>query len=169
MTRARVGAPGRPGFFALARFLASHAGARSEQSRRRSPRNRKASSSRHAGTATMATGAGTPTAGRSHHTAALGMLRAMTRGEVVTPRMHEYDAMRRGYNAGIDHRPAAILRCVDESDVIAGIRFARHQGWSLSVRGSGHSLAGFGMCDGGLALDLSAMKSLQIEAARRTA
>jgi FAD/FMN-containing dehydrogenase len=114
-------------------------------------------------------GARAPVAGRSRRAGALRTLRAATRGELLAPGASAYDTARRGYNGAIDRRPAAILRCAGVSDVAAGIRFARAHRWPLAVRGGGHSLAGFGMCDDGLALDLSRMNALYVDPERRIA
>jgi FAD/FMN-containing dehydrogenase len=69
----------------------------------------------------------------------------------------------------IDRRPAAIARCADPADVIQCVNFARENGVLLAVRGGGHSVAGNGVCDGGLVIDLSAMRAVEVDAARRRA
>jgi FAD/FMN-containing dehydrogenase len=80
-----------------------------------------------------------------------------------------YDTARTLPNAMIDRRPAIIARCTGAADVIACVRFAREHDVVVSVRGSGHSVAGKSICDGGLMIDLSAMKGICIDLARRTA
>ena len=69
----------------------------------------------------------------------------------------------------IDRRPALIARCAGAADVVAGVRFAREHDLLLSVRGGGHSVAGSAVCEGGLMLDLSGMKGVRIDPARRIA
>jgi FAD/FMN-containing dehydrogenase len=80
-----------------------------------------------------------------------------------------YDMARTLPNAMIDRRPAIIARCTGAADVIACVRFAREHDVVVSVRGGGHSVAGKSICDGGLMIDLSAMKGIRIDLARRTA
>jgi len=69
----------------------------------------------------------------------------------------------------IDRRPAVIARCAGAADVIACVRFAREHEVLVAVRGGGHSVAGKSVCDGGLMIDLSAMKGIRVEPGRRTA
>ena len=95
-------------------------------------------------------------------------LRAIVRGSVLCPTDEGYDAGRRIFNGMIDMRPALILRAAGAADVIAGIGFAHEHGLILSVRGGGHGIAGKALCEGGLTLDLSRMKGIRVEPARRT-
>jgi FAD/FMN-containing dehydrogenase len=68
----------------------------------------------------------------------------------------------------IDRRPALIVRCSGAADVIACVNFAREQDVLVSVRGGGHSVAGKSVCDGGLMIDLSAMKGIRVNPAKKT-
>jgi FAD/FMN-containing dehydrogenase len=68
----------------------------------------------------------------------------------------------------IDRRPTLIARCAGVADVITSIRFARDQRLLVSVRGGGHSIPGFSVCDGGLMIDLSRMRGVRVDAARET-
>jgi FAD/FMN-containing dehydrogenase len=88
---------------------------------------------------------------------------------VIHPNDPGYDDARAVFNAMIDRRPLAIVRCRDALDVAAGIRYARDHDLVLSVRGGGHGVAGNAVCDGGIMLDLSAMKDVTVDPARRTA
>jgi FAD/FMN-containing dehydrogenase len=90
-------------------------------------------------------------------------------GDVVRPADDEYDSSRAVFNAMIDRRPVAILRCHDTSDIARGIAFARRHGLPVSVRGGGHNVAGNAVCDDGLLLDLAPMKTVQIDPAGRVA
>ena len=74
-----------------------------------------------------------------------------------------YEAARKIYNAMIDHRPAIIARCAGTTDVIAAVNFARNNGLLVSVRGGGHNVSGNAVCDGGLMIDLSPMKSVRVD------
>ncbi|HEX3418751.1 MAG TPA: FAD-binding oxidoreductase, partial [Stellaceae bacterium] len=69
----------------------------------------------------------------------------------------------------IDRRPALIARCAGVADVIAAVRFARTHELLVSVRGGGHNITGNAVCEGGLMIDLSPMKSVRVDPARRTA
>ena len=69
----------------------------------------------------------------------------------------------------IDRRPALIARCAGPADVISCVNFARNKDLVLAVRGGGHSFPGHSMCDGGLVIDLSHMKSIRVDPVARTA
>jgi FAD/FMN-containing dehydrogenase len=90
-------------------------------------------------------------------------------GDVLRPGDREYDSARAVFNAMIDRRPLAIMRCRDAADVARGIAFARKHDLVLSVRGGGHNVAGSAVCDGGIVLDLSPMKNLHVYPGHRTA
>jgi len=96
-------------------------------------------------------------------------LRTQFRGALVRPGEEGYDEARRVWNGAIDRRPALIARCAGADDVVEAIRFARERELAVSVRGGGHSVAGHGVCDGGLMLDLSLMKSVRVDPGARTA
>ena len=99
---------------------------------------------------------------------AIEKLRSKMRGAVLCPGQDGYDTARTVPNAMIDRRPAAIARCTGAADVIASVRFAREHELLVSVRGGGHSIAGKAVCDGGLMIDLSAMKGIRVDPRRRT-
>jgi FAD/FMN-containing dehydrogenase len=102
------------------------------------------------------------------HKPALEDLRSSLRGDVLLPRDVGYDDARRIFNALIDHRPALIARCVGAADVVTCVEFARAQGLEVSMRGGGHNVSGKAVCDGGLMIDLAAMKGARVNPARRT-
>ncbi|ARP86481.1 FAD-binding oxidoreductase [Bordetella genomosp. 9] len=102
------------------------------------------------------------------HTA-MDDLKAALRGRVITPSDAEYDETRRVWNAMIDRRPALIVRCAGVADVRCGVRFAHEHGLPLSVRGAGHNIAGSAVCDQGVMIDLSAMRSVRIDPQARRA
>src|SRR6266704_6128009 len=69
----------------------------------------------------------------------------------------------------IDKYAALIVRCIDATDVIAAVTFAREQGMAVAVRSGGHSLSGHSTTDGGMLIDLSPMKAINIDRIRRIA
>lgn len=99
----------------------------------------------------------------------LAQLAAALRGPLIAPGNPEYDTARRVFNAMIDRHPAAIARCAGAADVMACVRFAREHSLPISVRGGGHNVAGSAVCDDGLVIDLSRMKTIRIDPQKRTA
>jgi len=96
-------------------------------------------------------------------------LRAQVRGSVVTPEDEGYDEARAVYNAMIDRHPAVVVRAANVGDVMAAVNLAREGGLDLAVRGGGHSVPGFGTCDGGVVIDLSGMRGVHVDPAAKTA
>jgi FAD/FMN-containing dehydrogenase len=90
-------------------------------------------------------------------------------GRVITPGDAAYDQARTIFYGGFDRRPAAIARPADAAEVAQVISLAREHGLELAVRSGGHSTAGHSTTDGGIVLDLSQMKALEIDAEQRTA
>ncbi len=91
------------------------------------------------------------------------------RGQLVLPRENDYAEACRVWNATVDKKPALIVRCAGVADVIHTVRWAVAEGLVLSVRGGGHNIAGSAMCDGGVVLDLSRQKSVQVDPKTRRA
>ncbi len=91
------------------------------------------------------------------------------RGELIGPGDAGYDRARRVWNGMIDKYPALVARCGDVGDVVSAIQFARSHNLPVAVRGGGHSFAGSGTCDGGIVIDLSGMKRVQVDPINRTA
>ena len=100
--------------------------------------------------------------------AAIDDLAGKVRGELIQPGDPAYDEARRVWNGMIDRRPALVARCRGVADVVACVRFAAEHDLLLAVRGGGHNVAGFGTCDGGLVIDLSAMRGVRVDPVRRT-
>jgi FAD/FMN-containing dehydrogenase len=90
-------------------------------------------------------------------------------GQQFGPGSDGYDEARAVYNAMIDKRPALIARCSGVADVIDAVRLAREKNLPLAVRCGGHSVAGKGVCDGGVLIDLSGMKGVHVDPQARTA
>jgi FAD/FMN-containing dehydrogenase len=80
-----------------------------------------------------------------------------------------YDEARVIFNGMFDRRPALIASCRGAADVMGAVQFARRHQLLLAVRGGGHSVAGNSMCDDGLVIDLSQMKSVIVDRKRRIA
>ena len=99
----------------------------------------------------------------------LSRLRDDLRGDVIAPGDIGYDAARTVFPGNIDRRPAVVVRPADAAEVSTVVSVARDTGLELAVRCGGHSGPGFGVCDGGIVLDLSAMKGLDIDAEGRWA
>jgi FAD/FMN-containing dehydrogenase len=96
-------------------------------------------------------------------------LRRSLAGTVVGPADAEYDVVRRCFNALIDRQPAVIARCVGAGDVALAFDFARAHELPLAVRGGGHNPAGHCVCDGGLVIDLSLMRRVEVTGEARIA
>ena len=90
------------------------------------------------------------------------------RGTLLRPTDEGYDDARTVWNAMIDRRPSLIAQCAGVADVIAAVNFAREQDLLLAVKAGGHNVAGNGVCDDGLVIDLSPMKSIRVDAESRT-
>src|SRR5579859_218773 len=101
--------------------------------------------------------------GLSFDEAIIQDFRTGLRGQVILPGDAEYDNARKVWNGMIDRRPALIARCAGVADVSRAVRLARNQNLLLAVRGGGHNVAGAGTCDGGLVIDLSSMKAVQVD------
>ena len=96
-------------------------------------------------------------------------LRNGFRGELIQPGDREYDSSRVVWNAMADRHPTLIARCTRVVDVVTAVRFAREHDLVIAVRGGGHSVAGFSTCDGGVVIDLSGMRAVEIDPAKRIA
>jgi FAD/FMN-containing dehydrogenase len=90
-------------------------------------------------------------------------LRRSLRGTVIGPEHPEYDAARRCYNAAVDRQPALIVRCAGSGDVATAFDFAGVNALEVAVRGGGHNPAGHCVLDGGLVIDLSEMRSVEVD------
>jgi FAD/FMN-containing dehydrogenase len=88
-------------------------------------------------------------------------------GQILLPGNDAYESARRIWNAMIDRRPALIARCATGADVARAVTCARETGLALAVRGGGHNIAGSAICEGGIVIDLSAMKAATVDAGAR--
>jgi FAD/FMN-containing dehydrogenase len=91
------------------------------------------------------------------------------RGEVLLPADRGFAGACKIWNGMIKRKPAMIVRCAGLSDVMHSVNFAREQNLLLAVRGGGHNIAGNALCNGGMVIDLSTMKSVRVNPETRRA
>jgi FAD/FMN-containing dehydrogenase len=101
--------------------------------------------------------------------AAIREFSSRVRGQLIRPEDDGYDEARTVFYGGFDRRPALIVRVKDATDVSNVIALARESWLELAVRSGGHSVAGHSTTDGGIVLDLSEMKNLELVVERLTA
>lgn len=99
----------------------------------------------------------------------LESLHSQIAGNVLAPSETAYDIARRVHNGMIDRRPAVVVRAHGTADVQAAVRFARERGLEISVRGGGHNVAGNAVTEGGVMIDLSAMRGVHVDPRMRRA
>jgi len=94
---------------------------------------------------------------------------ASFQGRICTAKDENYDSNRQLWNKMIDKSPGVIATCSGVSDVIQAVNFARKNNLLVAIRGGGHSVAGYGMCDGGMVIDLSEMNAIWVDPKNKTA
>jgi FAD/FMN-containing dehydrogenase len=94
---------------------------------------------------------------------AVDQFRSTLRGNLLQPGDPGYDGARALWNAMIDKRPALIACCTGTADVLSAVAFARSQQLPLAVRAGGHNIAGNALCDDGLVIDLTCMRSVHVD------
>jgi FAD binding domain len=99
---------------------------------------------------------------------AIRTFEASLRGELLH-QGQAYEEARKIHNGMIDRRPALIVRCAGVADVMNAVKFARDNNLLVSVHGGGHGVPGFAVCNDGLMIDLSRMKSIHVDPIRRAA
>lgn len=97
------------------------------------------------------------------------LLRARLSCEVILPGDDAYDQVRKVANLRFDRSPAAIVRARTTNDVARAVRFARTNGVPFAIRSGGHSVAGYSNPEGGILIDLSPMKDIDIDPVRKVA
>jgi FAD/FMN-containing dehydrogenase len=100
---------------------------------------------------------------------ALSALAASVHGSVLKPGEKAYDSARRIFNGMIDKRPGVIVQALGAGDVMQAVRFARENDLLVAVRGGGHNVAGYALCDDGMLIDLSRLRSVRVDPKRRVA
>ena len=93
----------------------------------------------------------------------LADFRAHQRGAVLTRASEGYEAARRIWNGAFDRHPALIARCTSAADVIGAVQFAASHDLLVAVRGGGHSLPGYSVCEGGIMIDLAPMQGVRVD------
>lgn len=88
---------------------------------------------------------------------------------LILPNDALFEEKRKVWNAVIDKSPAAIVVCESEEDVVAAVKFANENNLSISIRGGGHHVGGFAVCEGGLMIDLSSMRNVTVDQTRQVA
>ena len=101
------------------------------------------------------------------HPSKIEGLRNSLRGEIILPGDATYESARKIWNAMIDKRPSAIIRCLATSDVVHAVNYARESGSMLAIRGGGHNIGGSALADDGIVIDLSQMKAVSIDPVKR--
>ena len=91
-------------------------------------------------------------------------LQAAMSGAVSRPGEKGYDEAVSIWNGAITRRPAIVASCAENADVVAALAFAQRESLEVSVRGGGHNYAGYALCDGGLMIDLTPMKTVSVNA-----
>ncbi len=96
-------------------------------------------------------------------------LKIRVKGKVILPGDPGYDDARRIWNAMIDRRPAVIVQCTEAADVPNAVLFARDHELEISIRGAGHNIAGNAVCDNGMMIDFSGMRTVRVDVESRRA
>jgi FAD/FMN-containing dehydrogenase len=93
------------------------------------------------------------------------------KGTVILPGDADYDRARApaSFNPRTDKHPRFIARCMTADDIVTALEFAHTQSLEVAVRSGGHDALGASVCEGGIVIDLSQMKSIVIDREHRTA
>jgi len=102
-------------------------------------------------------------------TSAVAEVAKVFAGQLIEPGAPSYDDVRRLHNGAIDKRPALIARCLGTADISDAIKLARAHGLEIAVRGGGHNVAGRACVEGGVMIDLSLMRQVSVDPARKIA
>ncbi len=96
-------------------------------------------------------------------------LKKILNDKILIPGDVDYDITRRVWNGMIDRKPAVIVQCNNTDDVIQSVKFAKENSLVVSVRGGGHNVTGNAVCDSGIMIDLSLMRSVKVDAEKQIA
>ena len=92
----------------------------------------------------------------------INAFRSTFNGQVFEPADLGYNEARQIWNASISKNPRLIARCSGIADVIAAVTFGRANNLLTAIRGGGHNVGGRALCDDGLVIDLSRMRSVWV-------
>ena len=95
------------------------------------------------------------------------MIAEQLAGKILLPGEENYEGKRQVWNSAIDRKPAAIVVCENEQDVVAAVQYAKENGWTVSIRCGGHHVAGFAVAEGGLMIDVSQLKGIVVDRERK--
>ncbi|HLQ06315.1 MAG TPA: FAD-binding oxidoreductase [Nitrososphaerales archaeon] len=107
--------------------------------------------------------------GRTIAETAIQDFKTALRGSLLRPGTDGYEDARKIWNANIEKHPALIAKCTGVADIVHSVNFARDNEVLVSIKGGGHSIPGLGLCDGGLAIDLSSLKGVRVDPVEKTA
>ena len=102
-------------------------------------------------------------------TIAANELQQSFKGKILFEGDVEYDSARQIWNGMINRKPALIAQCLDKEDIIQAVKFARKNELLVSVRGGGHNVSGNAVCNGGIMIDLSLMKKVEVDTEKKVA
>ncbi|MEO9321519.1 MAG: FAD-binding oxidoreductase [Nitrososphaera sp.] len=99
----------------------------------------------------------------------IASLKSVFSGDIISKNESSYDESRKVWNGMIDKHPELIARCMNVNDVVQAVKFARKHSLPVAIRGGSHNVAGFATCDNGMVIDLSLMKSIKVDEAKKVA
>src|ERR671918_2464566 len=102
-------------------------------------------------------------------TISIPKLRKDFKDRVIAPGDPDYEKALTVFYGGVDRHPAVIIKVADANDVSRVVNLARESGLELAVRSGGHSTAGHSVSEGGIVIDLSDLRALDIDVEARTA
>ena len=89
-------------------------------------------------------------------------------GKLLLPTNELYEEKRQIWNSAVQTKPAAIVVCKTEQDVVEAVNYANARGLTIAVKGGGHHLAGFAVAEGSVVIDLSTMKTITVDEEAKT-
>jgi len=98
-----------------------------------------------------------------------GDLRQFIQGKVLKEGDSGYADARQVWNQMIDRNPDVIVQCLSAEDVVEAAKFAARNNTAIAIRGGGHNVAGHGVCDDGIMIDLSLMNGVEVDVENRLA